>query len=89
MRLMSSEYVQPYVTAQKNDDRDAEAIAEAADPAIVSPSPGEGGLPEACARCRRTRRSDTAPKKIRHPHWSVILFTIHSGESRHLKAGAA
>ena len=30
VRLMSSEYVRPYVKAQKNDDRDAEAIAEAA-----------------------------------------------------------
>ena len=29
-RLMSPEYVKPYVKAQKNDDRDAEAIAEAA-----------------------------------------------------------
>ena len=28
--LMSPEYVRPYVKAQKNDDRDAEAIAEAA-----------------------------------------------------------
>jgi transposase len=28
-RLMSPEYVRPYVKAQKNDDRDAEAIAEA------------------------------------------------------------
>jgi hypothetical protein len=27
---MSPEYVQPYVKAQKNDDRDAEGIAEAA-----------------------------------------------------------
>ncbi len=27
---MSPEYVRPYVKAQKNDDRDAEAIAEAA-----------------------------------------------------------
>ena len=27
---MSTEYVRPYVKAQKNDDRDAEAIAEAA-----------------------------------------------------------
>ena len=27
---MSPEYVSPYVKAQKNDDRDAEAIAEAA-----------------------------------------------------------
>ena len=30
VRLMPPEYVQPYVKAQKNDDRDAEAIAEAA-----------------------------------------------------------
>jgi transposase len=27
---MSPEYVRPYVEAQKNDDRDAKAIAEAA-----------------------------------------------------------
>jgi transposase len=30
IRLMSPEYVRPYVRAQKNDDRDAEGIAEAA-----------------------------------------------------------
>ena len=30
---MSPEYVRPYVKAQKNDDRDAEVIAEARDPA--------------------------------------------------------
>ncbi len=30
VRLMLPEYVRPYVKAQKNDDRDAEAIAEAA-----------------------------------------------------------
>ena len=30
VRLMSPEYVQPYVKAQKTDDRDGEAIAEAA-----------------------------------------------------------
>lgn len=30
IRLMSPEYVRPYVKSQKNDDRDAEAIAEAA-----------------------------------------------------------
>jgi transposase len=29
-RLMPPEYVRPYVKSQKNDDRDAEAIAEAA-----------------------------------------------------------
>src|SRR6478609_11053935 len=30
VKLMSPEYVRPYVKAQKNDDRDAEGIAEAA-----------------------------------------------------------
>ncbi len=30
VRLMSREYVRPYVKAHKNDDRDAKAIAEAA-----------------------------------------------------------
>jgi transposase len=30
IRLMSPEYVRPYVKAQKNDGRDAEGIAEAA-----------------------------------------------------------
>jgi transposase len=30
VRLMLPEYVQPYVKAQKTDDRDAEAIADAA-----------------------------------------------------------
>jgi len=30
VRLMSPEYVRPYVKAHKNDDRNAEAIAEAA-----------------------------------------------------------
>jgi transposase len=30
VRLMSPEYVRPYVKSQKNDDRDSEAIAEAA-----------------------------------------------------------
>jgi transposase len=30
VRLMSPEYVRPYVKSQRNDDRDAEAIAEAA-----------------------------------------------------------
>jgi transposase len=30
VRLMSPEYVRPYVKEQKNDDRDSEAIAEAA-----------------------------------------------------------
>jgi transposase len=30
VQLISPEYVRPYIKAQKNDDRDAEGIAEAA-----------------------------------------------------------
>ncbi len=30
VRLMSPQYVRPYIKAQKNDDRDAEGVAEAA-----------------------------------------------------------
>ena len=47
VRLMSPEYVQPYVKAQKNDDRDAEAIAEAATRPMMRfvPLKAEVGLP--------------------------------------------
>src|SRR3712207_5759505 len=38
VRLMSPEYVRPYVKAQKNDDRDAEAIAEAIAEAATRPT---------------------------------------------------
>jgi transposase len=33
VRLMSPEYVRPYIKAQKNDDRDAEGIVGSGDPA--------------------------------------------------------
>src|SRR3954469_25418879 len=42
VRLMSPEYVRPYVKAQKNDDRDAEAIAEAATGPTMRFSPLRG-----------------------------------------------
>src|ERR1700730_14767160 len=35
VRLMSPEYARPYVKAQKNDDRDAAGIAEAATRPII------------------------------------------------------
>src|ERR1700722_8631092 len=42
VRLMSPEYVRPYVKAQKNDDRDAEGVAEAATrPTVARHSAGE------------------------------------------------
>jgi len=40
VRLMSPEYVQPYVKAQKNDNHDAEAIAEAACRACIGAARG-------------------------------------------------
>src|SRR5262245_26251476 len=46
VRLMSPEYVRPYVKAQKNDERDAEAIAEAATRptmAGIGTAPGNDG----------------------------------------------
>ena len=38
IRLMSPEYVRPYVKANKNDDHDAEAIAEAATSMVLAQS---------------------------------------------------
>ena len=71
VRLMSPEYVRPYVKAQKNDDRDAEAIAEAAsrptmrfvelkseaqlDMQTVAPSPRPSGWRTHCADQPATR----------------------------------
>src|SRR5271169_4775792 len=55
IRLMSPEYVRPYVKAQKNDDRDAEAIAEAASrPTMVGGGlgPAVGGDEFFRPRCR-------------------------------------
>src|SRR5438552_16182028 len=60
VRLMSPEYVRPYVKAQKNDDRDAEAIAEAATPAddAVRRSQNRGAArrPGSASRARPSRR---------------------------------
>jgi transposase len=55
VRLMSPEYVRPYVKAQKNDDLDAEAIAEAASrPTMrfVEVKPGSIGHLGATSRAR-------------------------------------
>lgn len=43
-RLMSPNYVCPYVKAQKNDDREAEAIAEAARQPPCAPRRPRAGL---------------------------------------------
>lgn len=56
-RLMAPEYVQPCVKAQKNDDRDAEAIAEAATrPSLRFASPkAEAQLDQQTLRRARSR----------------------------------
>jgi transposase len=63
VRLMSPEYVRPYVKAQKNDDRDAEAIAEAATrPTMrfVALKSGATGHADAASRPRSAGRERTA-----------------------------
>jgi hypothetical protein len=54
VRLMSPEYVRPYVKAQKNDDRDAEAIAaNRSDLRRRKLAGGERGLvAQQCCPCR-------------------------------------
>ena len=51
VRLMPPEYVRPYVKAQKNDDRDAEAIAEAATRPTMGSCPSRRRLSLTCKRC--------------------------------------
>ena len=55
VRLMSPEYVRPYVKAHKNDDRDAEGIAEAA----TRPTMGFEGrtMMQSCASAATLRRA--------------------------------
>ena len=59
VRLMSPEYVSPYVKAHKNGDRDAEAIAEAAE--MLSPRSMRRSVSGAhsCASLRRRNVSET------------------------------
>ena len=51
VRLMPPEYVQPYVKAMKNDDRDAEAIAEAASGRQCASSNRRASSSSICRRC--------------------------------------
>ena len=75
VRLMSPEYVQPYVKAQKNDERDAEAIAEAATRPTMrrvelkSEAQRDGLTRSSGSRVRRssTCRSYTAPGHASSP----------------------
>lgn len=81
VRLMAPEYVRPYVKSQKNDDHDAEAIAEAATGPTMRfvpvKSPEQSGM-QALHRARerlvaeRTAlinhvRSPAAGTRTRHP----------------------
>jgi transposase len=51
VRLMSPEYVRPYVKAHKNDERDAEAIAEAATHRRCASSSSRPPRSSTCRRC--------------------------------------
>ena len=59
VRLMSPEYVRPYIKAQKNDDRDAEGIAEAA----TRPTMPSLSLPplEFCLGVRPSQAANSRP----------------------------
>ncbi len=73
VRLMSPEYVRPYVKTQKNDDRDAEGIAEAAtrpfDAFCRAEEPGPTRYADAPPISRPVgRRADGADQSAaRHP----------------------
>ena len=57
VRLMSPEYVRPYVKAHKNDDRDAEAIAEAATRPPCASSHSRVKRSSTCRRCTGCARA--------------------------------
>jgi transposase len=60
IRLMSPEYVRPYVKAQKNDDRDAEAIAEAATRPTMRFVPSRRRTSSTCRACTGSGRGWSA-----------------------------
>lgn len=74
IRLMSPEYVRPYIKAQKNDDRDAEGIAEAASrPTMrfVEQKPGAAG--HHCIVCARAswQNEQTSSINCARSYWSA------------------
>ena len=85
VRLMSPEYVRPYVKAQKNDDRDAEAIAEAATRPTMrfvelkSEAQLDMQMPASCARPAGGRANGADQPAAR----------VAAGARHHRAAGAA
>ena len=77
VRLMSPEYVRPYVKAHKNDDRDAEGIAEAA----TRPTMRFVELKSQCCGAR----SDLPPRE--RLRWHNEFGRSRSGERREVFAG--
>ena len=51
VRLMSPEYVRPYIKAQKNDDRDAEGICRSGEPADHALCRGQDARNSKRAQC--------------------------------------
>jgi len=91
VRLMSLEYVRPYVKAQKNDDRDAEAIAERRWPDCQPVSwnpPAQNGT-----RCRPLYEDQDARLSILangSPEGRIRLCRLFRPDSRsHLPTGRA
>jgi hypothetical protein len=65
VRLMSPEYVRPYIKAQKNDDRDAEGIAEAANRSPLARTGSPQSTPQRSPRSRRRSPRDMRPMPAR------------------------
>jgi transposase len=74
VRLMSPEYVRPYVKAQKNDDRDAEAIAEASLRPTMRFVPVKSELQSDLQSLHRARERLIAERTALINHLRAVLF---------------
>ena len=90
VRLMSPEYVRPYVKAQKNDDPDAEGVALSADGAIRSRSGDEITNATLAPGARENANSNAALRSaeserrfltVRRGPFSISLTTSPSSNS--------
>jgi len=74
IRLMSPEYVRPYVKANKNDDRDAEAIAEAATRPTMRFVPGKSETQSDIQALHRARSRLVAGRTALLNHLRALLL---------------
>lgn len=79
IRLMSPEYVRPCVKARKNDDRDAEAIAEAAGRPTIRFVAVERAEQRDVQTLHRPRDQPCRPGQERHGCWSLAARASRPG----------